>query len=121
MFTITLSFSFTATHSHPTLRADHPFRETHSHNFVVTIELASATLNEQGFVMDYEDLEPVGAWLRERFGGSHLNDALGDDALTTAERFAEYLFHELQQRFALDKLTAVTVQQRPEDAATFRP
>lgn len=88
-YTITKDFELSYSHQLDGLPAGHPCARTHGHNGIVRVELASDTLNEIGFVVDYGDLAPLKAWLDRTFDHRHLNDVIPFNP--TAEQLAAYV------------------------------
>ncbi len=50
MYRITKEFHFSASHQLCHLHQNHPCARMHGHNYIVEVELASETLDEDGFV-----------------------------------------------------------------------
>ena len=75
---ITKEYSFSASHQLKDLPETHQCARLHEHNYVVRVELASATLNSHGFVRDYQELAPLKAYIDDALDHRHLNDVLGD-------------------------------------------
>lgn len=120
MYTITRTFQFRATHSHPDFPRHHPFRGKHSHHFSVTLMFRGAKLNQHNVLIDFEELADVERYLTTNFEGKHLNRVLRSD-ITTIEFLAKHLFVVFRREFKLSTLHAVTVSQRPTDSATYCP
>lgn len=118
MYIISKIFHFSASHQLKSVPAGHPCARLHGHNYEVQIELSSKTLNEAGFVRDYLSLAPFKQYLDEELDHRHLNEILGDDAVT-AERLAKHLYDWCKLRFP--ETSAVTVMETPRTAATYRP
>lgn len=91
MFVISKQFAFSASHQLSSLPEGHKCKRLHGHNYVVTLKVAADELNGHGFVMDYGDLAPFGAWVAEHFDHRHLNDCMGETP-TTAEQIARHLY-----------------------------
>lgn len=117
MFTICKRFAFSASHQLKHLPATHPCANLHGHNYEVEIELQSARLNEDGFVVDYLALAEFKNYLDSVFDHKHLNDVLGDNGVT-AESIAEYLFHWCRKRWS--QIVAVRVYETPKTCAEYR-
>jgi 6-pyruvoyltetrahydropterin/6-carboxytetrahydropterin synthase len=89
MHTISKDFAFSASHTLHGLPDGHPCARLHGHNFTVRVELASDTLDPAGFVLDYNHLAPLGAWLDEQFDHRHLNDVV--DFQPSAENMSRHI------------------------------
>lgn len=81
-FEISKTFAFAAAHRLTGLPEGHKCARVHGHNYVVEVRLASASLDRRtGFVLDYGDLAPFGAWLDAELD----HRWLGSGALTTED------------------------------------
>lgn len=118
LFIIAKTFAFSASHVLFGLPEDHPCARLHGHNYEVTVEMVSASLDAFGFVCDYRSLDPLKKWIDETLDHRHLNDVLGKDN-TTAERIARAIHEEARYRGFT--LSAVTVKETPSTQATYRP
>jgi len=117
MYTIRKEFAFSAAHQLLGLPEDHPCSRMHGHNYIITVELASAKLNDIGFVVDYKDLEPIKKWIDDYWDHEHLNDICPFSP--TAENMARYLFHRFKKEFP--QLVAVEVSETPKTNARYTP
>lgn len=118
MFRITKEFHFSASHQLKHLPQDHQCARLHGHNYVVVIELASAGLNDLGFVRDYHDLGPLKDYIDQTLDHRHLNDVLGDKYVT-AECLALHFYDWSHARWP--EVTAVRVSETPKTWAEYRP
>ena len=118
MYRITKEFHFSASHQLKGLPEDHQCARLHGHNYVVVVELASKTLNANGFVRDYLELAPLKRYIDDALDHRHLNDALGDDAVT-AEQLAKHFYDWCKGRFP--ETSAVRVSETPKTWAEYRP
>lgn len=118
MFTIRKSFQFSASHQLHQVAAGHPCARLHGHNYEVTLELQSETLDDKGFVTDYLELAPFKAYIDETLDHRHLNEVLGDDCVT-AEQLAKHLFDWAKARW--QPVSAVVVNETPKTFAEYRP
>jgi len=118
MYRIRKSFQFSASHQLFGLPKNHPCTRLHGHNYEVMIELASATLNETGFVIDYRELSEFKDYIDNNLDHRHLNDVLGEDD-TTAERIANHLYHWAKVKWP--EVSAVSVSETSKTWAEFRP
>lgn len=116
MFRISKEFHFSASHQLTHLPADHQCARLHGHNYIVVVELASASLNAQGFVRDYHELAPLKTYIDEVFDHRHLNDVLNDPS--TAEALAKHFFDWCLSRWP--ETVAVRVSETPRTWAEYR-
>lgn len=117
MYTIKKEFHFSASHQLDHLPDEHPCARLHGHNYIVEIELQSAKLDEDGFVLDYGDLRPFKQLIDDRLDHRHLNDIL--NVPTTAENLAYWLY---EQAICFNwPVTAVRVSETPKTWAEYRP
>ena len=117
MYKITKEFSFCASHSLENLPANHPCSKLHGHNYIVIVELESATLNREGFVIDYRKLNLFKAFVDDHLDHRHLNDVV--DCNPTAENLAKYMFEIFKKTYS--QLVAVTIKETPKTAARYEP
>lgn len=117
MFRITKEFAFSASHQLEHLPPEHQCARLHGHNYIVVVELASSTLNADGFVRDYHDLAALKAYIDDHFDHRHLNDIL--DVVPTAENMARHFYEWAQARWP--EVTAVKVSETPKTWAEYRP
>lgn len=118
MYRITKEFHFSASHQLKDLPADHQCARMHGHNYIVVVELSGETLNEYGFVRDYDELSPLKHYIDDELDHRHLNDVLGDDQVT-AERMAKHFYDWCKAR--LPETSAVRVSETPKTWAEYRP
>lgn len=78
MYSITKRFYFSASHQLDSLPDGHKCKRLHGHNYTVTLEFRSETLDEHGFIRDYGSLDGFAEWLRVTLDHRHLNDVLQD-------------------------------------------
>jgi 6-pyruvoyltetrahydropterin/6-carboxytetrahydropterin synthase len=115
MYIIRKEFAFSASHCLDHLPDTHPCSRIHGHNYVVTVELRSKTLNENFFVKDYRKLDPIKYYLDDNFDHRHLNDIL--IIQPTAELLAEHLFVIFRQ--SIPELFAIEVSETPKTSARY--
>jgi 6-pyruvoyltetrahydropterin/6-carboxytetrahydropterin synthase len=84
MYRIMKEFHFSASHQLSHLPKGHQCARLHGHNYVVVVELASASLNADGFVRDYAELKALKRYIDEAFDHRHLNEVM--EVASTAER-----------------------------------
>lgn len=118
MYIISKEYHFSASHILKQLPGDHPCARMHGHNYIVTIELASATLDQYGFVRDYNQLDALKTYIDGTLDHRHLNDVLGDDKVT-AEQIARHLYDWSKSRWP--EVSAVKVSETPKSTAEYRP
>lgn len=118
MFTISKDYHFCASHHLPHLPEGDPCARLHGHNYLVTIELQSKTLNADGFVRDYRELNALKEYIDQTLDHRHLNDVLGDRG-TTAEYIAKHLYDWSKARWP--EVSAVRVHETPKSMAEYRP
>jgi 6-pyruvoyltetrahydropterin/6-carboxytetrahydropterin synthase len=117
MYTITKEYHFSASHVLKHLPADHPCARLHGHNYIVKVELQSDTLNANGFVVDYRDLDALKHYINDSIDHRHLNDVLGDNYVT-AELIAQHFYEWCKKRWA--QVSAVMVSETPRTWAEYR-
>ncbi len=118
MFTISKEFHFSAAHRLLTLAEDHPCFRLHGHNYVVTVELRSPTLTNDGFVIDFRDLVPLKTYIDNRFDHQYLNDVFGD-LPTTSEHLAKHFYDWAKDKWP--EVSAVKVSETGKTWAEYRP
>ena len=89
MYQISKDFPWSASHVLNGLHDDHPCGRLHGHNYVARVTIEAATLDENGFVVDYGRLAPFKAYIDEVLDHRHLNDVTDENP--TAEHLADML------------------------------
>jgi len=117
MYNISKEFSFCASHKLENLPANHPCTNTHGHNYLVIVELQSATLDKTGMVVDYRKLTFIKEHIDAHLDHKHLNDVL--DFNPTAENLAKYIFDLFIKTYP--QLIAVSVKETPKTIARYTP
>lgn len=117
MFIIRKEFHFSASHQLDHLPVEHPCRRMHGHNYVIIVELRSKTTNMNGFVKDYNDLEPIKEYIDRNLDHRHLNNVFL--CKPTAELMAEQLFSTFQLLVGQEFLYAVEVCETPKTSARY--
>lgn len=115
MFTIQKEFHFSASHILENLPTEHPCSRLHGHNYVVIIELQSKELDNQGFVLDYNDLDPIKKYIDTKLDHRHLNDCM--QSSPTAENIALFLYRQFKPTFP--KISRVGVKETQKTIAWF--
>lgn len=116
MFLISKDHSFSASHQLGGLPPEHPCSRLHGHNYLIRIHLASDTLTQPGFVIDYNDLKPFFAWVDDKFDHQHLNERVRVNP--SAENLARYLFDVAKGDFNLP-VVQMSVSETPKTWATY--
>lgn len=116
MYTISKEFHFSSSHQLTHLPVEHPCSRVHGHNYIVIVELSSEKLNEDQFVVDYRELNPIKVWIDTVLDHMHLNDVL--DFQPTAENIAKWIFNLWKHDYPL---SAITVQETPKTMARYSP
>lgn len=121
MYEISKEFHFSASHVLTGLRDGHPCGRLHGHNYIVKVTLRAPTINDHGFVLDYNDLKPLGAWLDDTLDHQHLNDVL--DEQPSAEIMARAIHAVAVGMLDLpdDVSLSVSVSETPKTWATWSP
>ncbi len=114
-YRISKEFHFCASHQLDHLPDDHPCYRLHGHNYVVTIGFESEELNENGFVVDFRELDDIKHWIDEIFDHQHINDRL--DCYTTNENIARKIYEQWQSSYP--QLSFVRVAETPKTQATY--
>ena len=117
MFVISKQFHFSAAHKLDHLPESHPCSREHGHNYVVELVLASAELNEDGFVRDYGELAPFKSFVDEKLDHRNLNDVV--PGVTSAENVARWLYDFASSLWP--EVVAVRVSETQKTWAEYRP
>ena len=117
MFCISKEFSFDASHILMGMPEGHKCGRLHGHTYTVIVELAMPKLDDNGFVQDYGDLEPIKQYIDNHLDHRHLNDVLMMNP--TAELIAMHLYEEFKQDFP--KLKSVSVKETAKTIARYEP
>jgi len=118
MFTISKEFHFSASHQLDHLPDGHQCARLHGHNYIIRVVLEGG-LNDDGFVRDYADLDPIREFIDNNLDHRHLNDVLGKSLYTTAENLAWYLYSRFTNM--IPEIREVQVSETPKTWATYRP
>jgi 6-pyruvoyltetrahydropterin/6-carboxytetrahydropterin synthase len=116
-FELTRSFGFEAAHWLPAAPEGHKCRRLHGHSFSVEIQLEGELHPDQGWVLDFADIDQAFAPLHERLDHRCLNEVDGL-ANPTSENVARWIWDRLESR--LPGLLAVCVRETCNSAATYR-
>lgn len=115
MYKIGIEYQFEAAHILKGLPEGHKCGRLHGHNYVVNVELASDTLNEVGFIVDYFDLKPIKTFIDTCLDHRLLNDVLTFNP--TVENLAKYLFDTFKPMFP--QLSKITIKETPTTFASY--
>lgn len=115
MYKIRKEFACSCMHQLACLPKDHPCARVHGHNYVITVELQSETLNEVGFIKDYGELKPIKDWIDNTMDHRPLNDVF--DFNPTAENMAYHIYSIFKMTFP--QLHAVEVSETPKTSARY--
>lgn len=118
MYKISKQFHFSASHALEGLPETHPCSRLHGHNYVVTVHLRARTLNEKGFVCDYNNLKPIKTYIDTHLDHRHLNDIMAP-MNSSAENLARMLFDIFKPDFP--ELYAIEVSETPKTTAIYEP
>src|SRR5665647_606516 len=116
-YTISKDFAFSAAHQLSHLPDEHPCSRMHGHNFIVKVTLASNTLDEVGFVMDYRELKPLGDFIDATFDHRLLNDVV--EFSPTAENMTRFLYDWCSERGW--PVASVAWSETPKTWASYTP
>lgn len=114
MHTISKEFHFSASHALLGLPVDHPCSALHGHNYIIRV-FFRGPVNEKGFVIDYNDLKPIGKWIDEYLDHTHLNHFFPFS--TTVENMTEYIFNHFKPTFPT--LYAVEMSETPKTTCRY--
>lgn len=90
MYTVSKEFRFEAAHSLPQLPYESPCKRLHGHSYIVELHLSSKEVDTQGMVVDYNDMDDFGDYIKTYFDHQDLNGVVAFP--TTAENIAKYLY-----------------------------
>lgn len=113
-------YSFAAGHHLPTLPDGHKCARPHGHTYTVDVVLVTTALGEPGFVTDFGNLQPFGAYIDQELDHRDLNEVFGFQP--TCELLAEHLYSWFLinvQPYVGGRLDAVRVWESPTSWAEF--
>lgn len=121
MYEISKEFHLSASHVLNGLRPNHPCGRLHGHNYIIKVTVRGDTLDERGFLLDYNDLKPFGVFLDDHIDHQHLNDVLVGQptAENMARVFAETVFDLVDVPDGVS--VSVSVSETPKTWATWTP
>jgi 6-pyruvoyltetrahydropterin/6-carboxytetrahydropterin synthase len=117
MYVISKEFHFSASHRLDHLPETHPCYRLHGHNYIAELILRADELDNNGFVVDYRELEPFKRIIDDELDHRHLNDILPD--ITSAECLAKWLYGRAKQ-FWPELVYAVRISETPKTWAEYR-
>ena len=122
MYSITKTFTFSASHQLYGLAPDHRCGRIHGHNYTAEILLAASELDSRGFVVEFGELAPIRRYIDSVLDHRHLNDVLPSQP--SSENLARHLYDWCATN--LDKpivarLRAVRVSETASTSATYQP
>jgi len=119
MFTISVETHFWA--SHQLLLPDGSKEPLHHHNWLVTAEVGSDTLNDMAVVMDFHELKQMLDNIAADFSNKSLNETGGfQQNNPSAENVAKYIYDKLRMELHEGvKLRNVKVVEQPGCSAKY--
>ena len=114
IFRISKTFTFSASHQLMHLPEGHKCKRLHGHTYSVTVNLAAKALNEDGFVVDFAELDRVGAFIRDYLDHQHLNAVL--TFMPTCELIAQFI----AEKFFDLPIESVRVSESPTTWAEYQ-
>ena len=103
-----------------------PSGRMHGHRYVVEAVLETAELDADGFVADFDSVQPLLSEVAARLDHRILNElAPFQELAPSAERQAEYFFHELDGALKRSgtraRLVRIRITQDPDAWAEYEP
>lgn len=117
MYKISKQFTFSASHVLSLLPEGHPCARMHGHNYIITAHLKSETLDEYGFVKDYNELRIIKQFIDETLDHRHLNDIIPGQP--TSENIAKFIFDKFKPD--IPELCAIEVSETPKTSCIYEP
>ena len=115
MYRIQKQFHFSAAHALTLLPETHPCHRLHGHNYIVEVVLESEALDQYGFVVDYNALDPVRQYIDAELDHRNLNEVM--TVASTAENIARMLYEKFKPEFP--QLCMVRVSETPKTWAEY--
>ncbi len=112
MYKLTKRLKFEAAHRIP----GHPGKchNLHGHTYLVDVEVAGASLDELGILIDFNRLKELEKLLPDH---TYLNESLPEGTATTAEGLSAYFFRRFKGE--IPQLVSVTVHEGPNSWCRF--
>ena len=120
-FRIGKRFSFDAAHQLAGLAPGHKCARMHGHTYTVEVILTGETLVGPGFVTDFGDLTPFGAYLSSEVDHRVLNEVVPVEPTSEllAQYFAGWILDHLAQTLN-GRVERVRVSETPSSWAEYR-
>lgn len=115
MYSISKKFSFSASHQLAGLKEGHPCMRLHGHNYEVELILYAHRLDEHGFVVDYNDMQPFADYIAQKLDHRHLNDMMYQPS---AEYLAKHLYDVALELWS-NPAISVRVSETPKTWAEY--
>jgi 6-pyruvoyltetrahydropterin/6-carboxytetrahydropterin synthase len=121
VFRISKEFHFSASHQLHGLAEGHPCGRVHGHNYIARVTLSGEELGPEGFILDYNDLKPFGAWIDSTLDHRHLNERMPTQP--SAENMARWMAEKLLDVLPLPAgvSVAVAISETPKTWAEWSP
>ena len=119
-YDLTIRTSFSAAHS---ILIDGEQEPLHGHDWSVVVEVTSDTLDPDGLVCDFHELEATLARIVAPLRNGNLNEITPfNDVNPTAEHVAKHIAESMSKTLPDGvKLTSVRIGEAPGCEATYRP
>ncbi|GIH24619.1 6-carboxy-5,6,7,8-tetrahydropterin synthase [Acrocarpospora phusangensis] len=120
VFTIGKKFGFEAGHRLPGLPPEHKCARQHGHSYEVEVVLTAPSLQEPGFITDFDALAPFKKFLDSELDHHNLHEILPFEP--TSERLAQFLagwFIQNLQPTISGRLVSVLVRETGSSWARF--
>jgi 6-pyruvoyltetrahydropterin/6-carboxytetrahydropterin synthase len=118
-FEVTRVLRFESAHFLPSAPADHKCRRMHGHSFRAEVSVAGP-LQQQGWVLDFAELDRLLAPLRIELDHHLLNDVPGLEN-PTSEEIARWTWRRLESHLPPGvSLSKIVVRETCESAVTYR-
>lgn len=114
---ITRRYAFEAAHSLPKVASDHKCHRVHGHSYKVVITLEGTVDSEQGWLMDFGDVDDIVLPLIETLDHRYLNDIVGLEN-PTCELLSVWLWNKIHVHIPM--LYAVSVAETEEMTCIYR-
>lgn len=118
MYRIGKRFRFEAAHHLPDLPDGHKCARPHGHSYTVEVSvITNGELAPPGFVVDFAELAPLGAYLKETFDHRDLNEVV--DVAPTSENLARLLYEWCAANLHFPAGVTIAAVQVSETTSTF--
>ncbi|MBJ7436566.1 MAG: 6-carboxytetrahydropterin synthase, partial [Acinetobacter sp.] len=94
-----------------------PCSHLHGHNYVLTVVLKDADLDDVGFVQDYRELDEIKKYVDNVLDHKFLNDLF--DFNTTVENMCKFIFDLFKPKYPL--LYSVQMSETPKTTCEYTP